>query len=64
MQIRISGGVNDTDVNEFIVSPWGVPVESQTAAIATPVAKRPQARLGIRVFACLTPMHRQAVAKS
>jgi len=27
-------------------------------------AKRPQARLGIRVFACLTPAHRQAVAKS
>ena len=27
-------------------------------------AKRPQARLGIRVFACLTPVHRQAVAKS
>ena len=43
-QIRISGGSSETEENEFTVSPWGTPLASITPAMATPVAKRPQAR--------------------
>ena len=41
-QISTSGGEQETDVKELIVSPNGVPSESVTVAIAIPVAKREQ----------------------
>jgi hypothetical protein len=43
-QIRTSGGLRDTEVNELTVRPWGTPCPSSTLAIVTPEAKRPQAR--------------------
>ena len=42
-QNRINGGSSDTDENELMVSPCGVPFASVVVTIATPVAKRPQA---------------------
>ena len=42
-QIRIRGGSSETDAKELTVRPWGTPDSSITAAIATLVAKRPQA---------------------
>ena len=43
MQIRISGGWMETDVNELTVSPCGVPSGALTVATATPVANIEQA---------------------
>ena len=39
-----SGGSSETEVKELTVRPCGVPCGSITLAMATPVAKRPQAR--------------------
>ena len=43
MQIRISGGRMETEVNELTVSPCGLPSEALTVATATPVANIEQA---------------------
>jgi hypothetical protein len=45
MQINISGGSNETDVNELAVNPRGVPSISQVVTIATPVTNLPNAFL-------------------
>jgi hypothetical protein len=37
MHTSTSGGINETDVNEFTVMPWGAPAESNTVVMATPV---------------------------
>ena len=44
MQMRTSGGAMDTEVNELMVKPWGVPSLARTVATATPVANSAQAR--------------------
>ena len=43
MQIRMRGGSIETEVNELMVRPWGVPSGARTVATATPVANKAQA---------------------
>jgi hypothetical protein len=39
-----SGGSSDTDVNEFAVTPTGIPSSAVVVTIVTPVAKQPNIR--------------------
>jgi hypothetical protein len=45
MQIKIKGGVSETEVNEFAVIPLGTPSGPSVATTVTPVTKQPNAFL-------------------